>query len=154
MIGNFDTHKWFKKQYLEEANINEDWETDVDEDVRSRVSQALTRIEDYKKNTRTLHDDELYDEVEIALEDVIDALNNVFNKDSADKASNLFREGKTPVKEGWLGPEQIQRFEGTVNMRELKLLQDMIRIVSADWMVEGFEKGDIKEYINHLIDGI
>ena len=24
MIGNFDTHKWFKKQYLEEANINEE----------------------------------------------------------------------------------------------------------------------------------
>ena len=23
-MGNFDTHKWFKKQYLEEANINED----------------------------------------------------------------------------------------------------------------------------------
>ena len=67
--------------------------TDVDEDVRSRVSQALTRINDYKKNTRTLHDDELYDEVEASLEDVIDALNNVFNKDSADKASNLFREG-------------------------------------------------------------
>jgi len=77
MIGNFDTHKWFKKQYLEEANIKEDWDTDVDEDVRSRVSQALTRIEDYKKNTRTLHDDELYDEVVVALEGVIDALDNV-----------------------------------------------------------------------------
>ena len=23
MTGNFDTHKWFKKQYLEEAGINE-----------------------------------------------------------------------------------------------------------------------------------
>tara|TARA_R110000851_G_scaffold1580_1_gene6096 strand:- start:3606 stop:3932 length:327 start_codon:yes stop_codon:yes gene_type:complete len=23
MAGNFDTHKWFKKQYLEEANIND-----------------------------------------------------------------------------------------------------------------------------------
>jgi hypothetical protein len=22
-MGNFDTHKWFKKQYLEEANIND-----------------------------------------------------------------------------------------------------------------------------------
>ena len=27
-MGNFDTHKWFKKQYLEEANINEDNLTD------------------------------------------------------------------------------------------------------------------------------
>jgi hypothetical protein len=30
----------------------------------------------------------------------------------------------------------------------------MIRIVGLDWMQEGFEKGDIKEYINHLIDEI
>ena len=89
MAGNFDTHKWFKKQYLEEANIKEDWETDVDEDVRSRVSQALTRIEDYKKNTRTLHDDELYDEVVVALEAVIDALDNVFDDGGDDSYSNL-----------------------------------------------------------------
>ena len=78
MAGNFDTHKWFKKQYLEEAGINENM----------------------------------------------------------------------------LGPEQIDRFEGTVNMRDLKALQDMIRIVGSDWIQEGFEKGDIKEYINHLIDEI
>ena len=84
-IGNFDTRKWFKKQYFEEAGINED---------------------------------------------------------------------KIPVKEGWLGPEQIDRFEGTANMRDLKTLQDMIRIVGTDWMQEGFEKGDIKEYINYLIDEI
>ena len=98
MIGNFDTHKWFKKQYLEEANIKEDWETDVDEDVRSRVSQALTRIEDYKKNTRTLHDEELYDDVEITLEDVIDALDNVFGNVDDDEDANWMREGKTKTK--------------------------------------------------------
>jgi len=56
--------------------------------------------------------------------------------------------------EGWLGPQQIERFEGTVDMRDLKTLQDLIRIVGTEWMQEGFEKGDIKEYINHLIDEI
>ena len=83
MAGNFDTHKWFKKQYLEEAGINEDqdWDSDVDEDVRSRVSQALTRIEDYKKNTRNEDDYIMYDFVEIALLGVIDALDNVLVDD-------------------------------------------------------------------------
>tara|TARA_B110000211_G_C13709574_1_gene391121 strand:+ start:36 stop:272 length:237 start_codon:yes stop_codon:yes gene_type:complete len=78
MSDNFDSHKWFKKQYLEEANINE----------------------------------------------------------------------------SWLGPEQIERFEGTANMRDLKTLQDMLRMVGSEWMQEGFEKEDIKEYINHYIDQI
>ena len=78
MSDNFDSHKWFKKQYLEEANLNE----------------------------------------------------------------------------RWLGPEQIQRFEGTANMRDLKTLQDMLRIVSADWMQEGFDKEDIKEYVSNYIDQI
>ena len=78
MAGDFDTTRWFKKQYLEEAGINENM----------------------------------------------------------------------------LSPEQIDRFEFTVNMRDLKVLQDMIRIVGSDWMQDGFEKGDIKEYINHLIDEI
>jgi len=78
MSDNFDSHKWFKKQYLEEANINENW----------------------------------------------------------------------------LGQEQIERFEGTVNMRDLKTLQDMLRIVGSEWMQEGFEKEDIKEYVNYYIDQI
>ena len=78
MSDNFDSHKWFKKQYLEEANINE----------------------------------------------------------------------------SWLGPEQIERFEGTANMRDLKTLQDMLRMVGSEWMQEGFEKEDIKEYVNYYIDQI
>ena len=78
MSDNFDSHKWFKKQYLEEANINE----------------------------------------------------------------------------SWLGPEQIERFEGTANARDLKTLQDMLRMVGSEWMQEGFEKEDIKEYVNYYIDQI
>ena len=78
MSDNFDAHKWFKKQYLEEANINE----------------------------------------------------------------------------SWLGQEQIERFEGTANMRDLKTLQDMLRMVGSEWMQEGFEKEDIKEYVNYYIDQI
>ena len=99
MTGNFDTHKWFKKQYLEEAGINEDWDSDVDEDVRSRVSQALTRIEDYKRNTRTPSNENKFNEVEALLEDVIDALDNVLgNVDDDDEDANWMREGKTKTK--------------------------------------------------------
>jgi len=58
------------------------------------------------------------------------------------------------IKEMMLSPDQIQRFEGTANMRDLKTLQDMLRMVGSEWMQEGFDKEDIKEYINHYIDQI
>ena len=79
MPDNFDSHKWFKKQYLEEANINESEE----------------EFQEY-----------------------------------------------------------IERFEAIANIRDLKTLRDMLRIVSADWMQDGFDKEDIKKYINHYIDQI
>jgi hypothetical protein len=79
MSDNFDSHKWFKKQYLEEANINESEE----------------EFQEY-----------------------------------------------------------IERFEAIANIRDLKTLRDMLRIVSADWMQDGFDKEDIKKYINHYIDQI
>lgn len=78
MPDNFDSHKWFKNQYLEEANINE----------------------------------------------------------------------------RWLGPEQIERFEDTAKIRDLQTLHDMLRMVGSEWMQEGFDKEDIKEYINYYIDQI
>jgi hypothetical protein len=58
------------------------------------------------------------------------------------------------IKERMLSPDQIERFEGTANMRDLKTLQDMLRMVGSEWMQDGFDKEDIKEYINHYIDQI
>jgi len=58
------------------------------------------------------------------------------------------------INEMMLNPDQIERFEGTANMRDLKTLQDMLRMVGSEWMQEGFDKEDIKEYINHYIDQI
>jgi len=53
-----------------------------------------------------------------------------------------------------LNSDQIDRFEGVVNMRDLKTLHDMLRIVGHQWFEEGFEKGDIKEDVNYYIDQI
>lgn len=61
---------------------------------------------------------------------------------------------KQYLEEAGLGPEQMGRLYSTANMKELRTLHDMLRIVSADWMQKGIEKSDIKEYINHFIDKI
>tara|TARA_R110002020_G_scaffold470106_1_gene695635 strand:+ start:752 stop:976 length:225 start_codon:yes stop_codon:yes gene_type:complete len=48
-MGNFDTHKWFKKQYLEEANIEEQ------SDLVSRMESLVDR-ETYKRFVDSLDD--------------------------------------------------------------------------------------------------
>lgn len=52
MSGNFDTHKWFKKQYLEEANINENKEhsTNVEaHELLDMIQDALDDLEPSKE---------------------------------------------------------------------------------------------------------
>ena len=50
--------------------------------------------------------------------------------------------------------ETLDRLEGLANIRNLQLMKDSLRMLAADWMQEGFEKEDIKDYVSHLIDNI
>ena len=50
--------------------------------------------------------------------------------------------------------EALDRLEGLANIRDLKLMKDSLRMLTADWMQEGFEKEDIKDYVSYLIDNI
>jgi len=50
--------------------------------------------------------------------------------------------------------DALDRLEGLANIRDLKLMKDSLRMVTAEWMQEGFEKEDIKDYISYLIDNI
>ena len=50
--------------------------------------------------------------------------------------------------------EGFDRIEGLANIQDLATLKAKLRILSSDWMQEGFEKEDIKIYINNLIDQI
>jgi hypothetical protein len=53
-----------------------------------------------------------------------------------------------------ISPEAIDRMEGLANIRLLKMLHDSLRILGTEWMTEGFEKEDVKEYISNFIDNI
>lgn len=53
-----------------------------------------------------------------------------------------------------LSPEYIDRMEGLANMQDLAVLKAKLRMLSSDWMQEGFEKEDIVEYISELINQI
>jgi len=53
-----------------------------------------------------------------------------------------------------ISSEAIERMEGLANMQDLSTLQAKLRILSSDWMQEGFEKEDIIEYLAYLVDKI
>lgn len=53
-----------------------------------------------------------------------------------------------------LSPEYIDRMEGLANIQDLAVLKAKLRMLSSDWMQEGFEKEDIVEYISELINQI
>ena len=53
-----------------------------------------------------------------------------------------------------LQPSNVINIESISNPQNLKTMKDMLRILSTDWMQEGFEKEDITEYISFLIDEI
>ena len=50
--------------------------------------------------------------------------------------------------------DALDRIEGLANIRDLKLMKDSLRMLTAEWIQEGFEKEDIKDYISYLIDNI
>ena len=53
-----------------------------------------------------------------------------------------------------ISSEAIERMEGLANMQDLATLQAKLRILSSDWMQEGFEKEDIINYLAYLVDRI
>ena len=50
--------------------------------------------------------------------------------------------------------EAIERMEGLASIQDLETLKAKLRILSSDWMNEGFEKEDIIDYMAYLIDNI
>ena len=55
---------------------------------------------------------------------------------------------------GQIQAEMFDRMEGLINERDLVILDTKLRLVTSEWMNEGFEKEDVKDYISYLIDNI
>ena len=47
-----------------------------------------------------------------------------------------------------------ERMENLVSPRDLKLAQDMLRILHTEWLYEGFDTEDVQEYFKEFIDTI
>jgi hypothetical protein len=56
--------------------------------------------------------------------------------------------------DGTISFETIERIEGIVNMQDLVTLKAKIRILSEEWMQDGFEKEEIIDYLAYLVDEV
>jgi hypothetical protein len=68
--------------------------------------------------------------------------------------SQVSKEENPPSMNEEISMEAIDRLEGLANMQDLAVLKAKLRILSSDWMQDGFEKEDIIEYITELINQI
>jgi hypothetical protein len=50
--------------------------------------------------------------------------------------------------------ETLERIEGIVNMQDLATLKAKIRILSQEWIQDGFEKEEIIDYLAYLVDEV
>jgi hypothetical protein len=56
--------------------------------------------------------------------------------------------------DGTISFETLERIEGIVNMQDLATLKAKIRILSEEWMQDGFEKEEIIDYLAYLVDEV
>ena len=68
--------------------------------------------------------------------------------------SQVSKDENPPSMNEELGMDAVDRLEGLANMQDLAVLKAKLRILSSDWMQDGFEKEDIIEYITELINQI
>ena len=51
-----------------------------------------------------------------------------------------------------LSPEYIDRMEGLANIQDLADFKAKLNSLASDWMKEGFEKEDVVEYVDHVLN--
>ena len=135
-MENFNTHRWFKKQYLEEGMSDEE-------------IQAIRRFE------------ELTDDDKLKLMK-IQAMMDKEKLDQSKSSSLIGRMGDRSLKEDDLDEirspqtdftrsQLVPRMEGMVNKETYKRFIDSLDNLLDDWYMKGFEKDDVIEFMRVII---
>ena len=66
----------------------------------------------------------------------------------------LIREEISKVANESIGFSTIDRMSGLVNVNDLKILETKLRILTTDWLNEGFEKDDVIGYLTWFVNQI
>ena len=66
----------------------------------------------------------------------------------------LIREEISKVANESIGFSTIDRMSGLANVNDLKILETKLRILTTDWLNEGFEKDDVIGYLTWFVNQI
>lgn len=48
-------------------------------------------------------------------------------------------------------PDYKNRMEGVVNFKNLEAMKALLNCLKDEWLKDGFEKEDVKEYLSNLV---
>ena len=120
-MDNFDAHKWFKKQYLEEGMSPEEY---------AKAKEA-ERLENHPEK------------------DKIKAIQALMDREKSLKEDDL-DEIRYP-QDYFTQSQLVPRMEGSVNKETYKRFVDSLDNLLDDWYMQGFEKSDVLAFMKVII---
>ena len=158
-MDNFDTHKWFKKQYLAEDKSDNDKVVakgegiEITQDQMKRLhngevvrlsnGSTLSFVKEGHTKDKTERDqairryDQLSDDDKLKLAKI----QAMMDRERSLREDNLNE----------ISRDTYDRMESLANQRELNELKDLIMILGGEWANEGFENEDIVDYFEVLV---
>ena len=132
-MEDFNAHKWFKKQYLEEGMSDEE-------------IQAIRRYEDLSAD----------DKLKLAkIQKMMDRereMRDYYKGDSDVFPADLKEDNLEEVARVNMNPDEVfDRMEGLADRGKLNELKDLIYDLGEGWVAEGFDSLDIGEYLEDLV---
>jgi tetratricopeptide (TPR) repeat protein len=142
-MNNFDLKKYLAEGKLFENSISRNIENITIENGWESWDDVENEIENIREKFNLMDSTSRYDEA-------YDKFEQIYNINPLDIKKYL-AEGKLNER---ISFEAIERMEELANIQDLETLKAKLRILSSDWMNEGFEKEDIIDYMAYLIDNI
>jgi hypothetical protein len=148
---------------MDGAVVEAEYYDPVDEAKKKKEDEDID-VEDVEIDTET-PDVEMDEDAEINnIQDLLDQLQDAVEQLGDEKL--LKQIGNTitfftrqhvadkPELNEMLSSDYIDRMEGLADAQDLNILKVKLRILTSDWMNEGFDKEDVIDYIEVLINEI
>ena len=141
-MDNFDTHKWFKKQYLEEGMSDEEIQAIKRfEELSNDDKLKLAKIQAMMDRERSLREDEPEDDMHDDPGDI--RIDHDYYTEDLDEI-------RYP-QDDFTQSQLVPRMEGIVNIETYRKFTDSLNDLLDDWYMDGFEKDDVLAFMKVII---